>query len=236
MPETVQRKGNKLVVLKVDDRVNTTFVCEVKNRLGVGKDQVTVVVRVNRLPMKGATTGSIIGAIIGVIILLALIATAVVMIRKHRNKSKDVDGPPNYKPPPPNKTGGSVEHLAASRENVTEALPLNMYYETNGEPVTNLDGYSDEEPGYNDDSGHEGAPSGLEESALHPRDEVPEEHLYVTPIDVDYPGGEEHPGREEYRGGEEYPGGEEYRGGEDEAEPNPAPSRGDSFMSPAMYV
>lgn len=45
MPDTVQVKENKLTVLKVDERVNTTFVCEVKNRLGVGKDQVTAVVR-----------------------------------------------------------------------------------------------------------------------------------------------------------------------------------------------
>ncbi|KAJ8355028.1 hypothetical protein SKAU_G00225950 [Synaphobranchus kaupii] len=44
MPDAVQVKENKLMVLKVDEFVNTTFVCEVKNRLGVGKDQVTVVV------------------------------------------------------------------------------------------------------------------------------------------------------------------------------------------------
>ncbi|KAJ8355029.1 hypothetical protein SKAU_G00225960 [Synaphobranchus kaupii] len=44
MPDAVQVKENKLMVLKVDESVNTTFVCEVKNRLGVGKDQVTVVV------------------------------------------------------------------------------------------------------------------------------------------------------------------------------------------------
>ncbi|KAG7469258.1 hypothetical protein MATL_G00127140 [Megalops atlanticus] len=44
-PHTVQIKENKLVVPKVDDSVNTTFVCEVRNQLGVGKDQVTVVVR-----------------------------------------------------------------------------------------------------------------------------------------------------------------------------------------------
>ena len=41
----VQISGNELKVLKVDDAVNTTFVCEVKNRIGVGKDQVTVIVR-----------------------------------------------------------------------------------------------------------------------------------------------------------------------------------------------
>lgn len=41
----MQINGNELKVLKVDDAVNTTFVCEVKNRIGVGKDQVTAIVR-----------------------------------------------------------------------------------------------------------------------------------------------------------------------------------------------
>lgn len=45
LPDTVQRSGNELKVLKVDDSVNTTFVCEVKNRIGTGKDQVTAFVR-----------------------------------------------------------------------------------------------------------------------------------------------------------------------------------------------
>lgn len=45
MPDTVQINGNELKVLKVDDAVNTTFVCEVKNRIGIGKDQVTAFVR-----------------------------------------------------------------------------------------------------------------------------------------------------------------------------------------------
>ncbi|KAJ8354924.1 hypothetical protein SKAU_G00224910 [Synaphobranchus kaupii] len=174
-----------------------------------------------RLPEKGATTGSIIGAIIGVILLLALIATAVVMIRKHRNKDKSGDGPPNYKPPPPKKTGGSTEVLNAGRENVTESHPLNhVYYETNDEPITNLDAFSDEVPGHNEDShsrdidddfGHPDAPSGLDES--------------VHPAGVEAPGETLN-----------YVDDEEYHGREEDVDPRPLPSRGDSFMSPAMYV
>lgn len=45
MPDTVQVTGNELKVLKVDEAVNTTFVCEVKNRMGVSRDQVTALVR-----------------------------------------------------------------------------------------------------------------------------------------------------------------------------------------------
>ena len=45
MPDTVQMNGNELKVLKVDEAVNTTFVCEVKNRIGTSRDQVTAIVR-----------------------------------------------------------------------------------------------------------------------------------------------------------------------------------------------
>lgn len=45
LPDTVQTKEKELKVLKVDDSVNTTFVCEVKNRIGTGRDQITAIVR-----------------------------------------------------------------------------------------------------------------------------------------------------------------------------------------------
>lgn len=45
MPETVQVQETRLAVQKVDDTINTTFICEVKNSLGYGRDQVTVFVR-----------------------------------------------------------------------------------------------------------------------------------------------------------------------------------------------
>ncbi|XP_026119944.1 nectin-2-like isoform X2 [Carassius auratus] len=48
MPETVQVQENRLVVQKVDDTVNTTFICEVRNSLGYGRDQISVFVRVTR--------------------------------------------------------------------------------------------------------------------------------------------------------------------------------------------
>ncbi|KAL2080162.1 hypothetical protein ACEWY4_023955 [Coilia grayii] len=44
LPDTVQVVENRLMVKKVDDSVNTTFVCEVKNSLGSGKSQLTAVV------------------------------------------------------------------------------------------------------------------------------------------------------------------------------------------------
>lgn len=51
-PDTVLRNEHELKVLKVDDSVNTTFVCEVTNRIGVGRDQITAVVRGEFKPRK----------------------------------------------------------------------------------------------------------------------------------------------------------------------------------------
>uniref|UniRef100_A0AAV2K100 Nectin cell adhesion molecule 3 n=1 Tax=Knipowitschia caucasica TaxID=637954 RepID=A0AAV2K100_KNICA len=44
LPDSVVVDGNKLTVRKVDEAVNTTFVCEVKNKLGSTKNQITTVV------------------------------------------------------------------------------------------------------------------------------------------------------------------------------------------------
>ncbi|XP_042345283.1 nectin-2 isoform X2 [Plectropomus leopardus] len=206
-PDTVQINGNELKVLKVDDAVNTTFVCEVKNRIGVGRDQVTVFVRGTRLPMKGATTGSIVGAIIGVIILLAIIGTAIAMYRKHRNNKLNGDGPPKYKPPPPQKTNSSANRQVNSGNvPVAEDRPLqNQYYSTqSAEPVTDLDAYHDDE-----DYGHDGR-----------------EHYYsAAPSGWDDPGNNEVP--PPYMRTDSDP--QDYHQG-------PNVNRGDSFVSPAMFV
>ncbi|KAI5105914.1 nectin-2-like isoform X2 [Silurus meridionalis] len=45
MPDSVEVAQNKLTIRKVDDSVNGTFICEVTNSLGTGKDQVAVFVR-----------------------------------------------------------------------------------------------------------------------------------------------------------------------------------------------
>ncbi|XP_010795842.1 poliovirus receptor homolog, partial [Notothenia coriiceps] len=44
MPDTVEVSGNKLTVRKVDDAVNTTFICEVKNKHGASRHQITTIV------------------------------------------------------------------------------------------------------------------------------------------------------------------------------------------------
>lgn len=44
MPPSVRVEHNRLLVRKVDETVNTTFVCEVKNRLGAGKKELSAMV------------------------------------------------------------------------------------------------------------------------------------------------------------------------------------------------
>ncbi|XP_022612351.1 nectin-2-like isoform X3 [Seriola dumerili] len=203
MPDTVQIRDNELKVLKVDEAVNTTFVCEVKNRIGTSRDQVTVFVRGTRLPEKGPTTGSIIGAIIGVIILLAIIGTAIAMYRKHRNNQLNGDGPPKYKPPPPKKTDSSANGGNASYAPVVEGrsrtLQEDYYSAQSAEPVTDLDAYHDDEER---DHYYSAAPSGWDDPG---NNEVPPPYVRTDSDPQD-----------------------EYRG--------PYVNRGDSFVSPAMFV
>lgn len=216
-PDTVQRNEHELKVLKVDDSVNTTFVCEVKNRIGIGRDQITPIVRGHRLPAKGATTGTIIGALIGVILLLAIIGTAIAMYRKHRNNKLNGDGPPKYKPPPPKKTNSSAnKQLNTTPAPVAEDRPLQpQYYSTqNPEPVTDLDTYHDEE--------NHGEEEGEEEDRQH------REHYYsAAPSGWDDPGDSEVP--PPYMRTDSDP--QEFI-----HQQGPNVNRGDSFVSPAMFV
>ncbi|KAJ8334410.1 hypothetical protein SKAU_G00400490 [Synaphobranchus kaupii] len=170
MPDSVQVRENTLTVLHVDEAVNTTFVCEAQNRLGVSQDNVTAVI--TEKPMVDVAIGTIIGAVIGVLLLLVIIVVAVFMIRKQRRDAENGDGPPKYKPPPPVKVGGSTEMLNKSQDPLTESQPLgHIYYETTGEPVTDLD-VNDEENGYT-----VGATSGWDDSAQGPDGETQSEAL-----------------------------------------------------------
>ncbi|KAJ8389458.1 hypothetical protein AAFF_G00119960 [Aldrovandia affinis] len=158
MPDTVLVRENRMTVLKVDEAVNTTFVCEAQNRLGAGMDQVGPVI--TERPKVDPAIGTIIGVVIGVLLLLVIIGVAIFMIRKWQRDAENGDGPPKYKPPPPMKAEGSTEMLNKSQDPLTETRPHGpMYYEATGEPATDLDA-NDEENGYT-----VGAPSGWDDSA-----------------------------------------------------------------------
>ncbi|XP_072225940.1 PVR cell adhesion molecule related 2 like isoform X3 [Leuresthes tenuis] len=142
LPETVVVEDNKLTVRKVDDAVNTTFICEVKNKHGASRHQLTTFVIEERKLIQGSSTGVIVGSVLGALIFVGLIIGLIFLFLKlHR----DGEGPPKHKPPPPVKAGSSTEMLNKPSEppTVTETAPLSpgeVYYEpTGGEPVTNLD-------------------------------------------------------------------------------------------------
>ncbi|KAM8734902.1 poliovirus receptor homolog isoform 1-T1 [Acanthopagrus schlegelii] len=86
IPDTVQISGNELKVLKVDDAVNTTFVCEVKNRIGVGKDQVTVIVREPSVNPSnaGVVAGAVIGSLLALLLVAALVAVLITRSRRQQ--------------------------------------------------------------------------------------------------------------------------------------------------------
>ncbi|XP_030596398.1 PVR cell adhesion molecule related 2 like isoform X2 [Archocentrus centrarchus] len=144
LPETVMVEGNKLTVRKVDDAVNTTFICEVKNKLGSSRHQITTaVIEEERQLIQGPSTGAVIGAVLGALIFICIIIIGSIFFI--RNRQEDGEGPPKHKPPPPMKAGSSTEMLNKPSEppTATETAPLSpgeVYYEpTGGEPVTNLD-------------------------------------------------------------------------------------------------
>ncbi|XP_018527845.1 nectin-2 isoform X1 [Lates calcarifer] len=86
IPDTVQIKGNELRVLKVDEAVNTTFVCEVKNRIGTTRDQVTAIVREPSVnpTNAGIVAGAVIGSLLALLLVAALIAVLVTRSRRQQ--------------------------------------------------------------------------------------------------------------------------------------------------------
>ncbi|XP_069372164.1 PVR cell adhesion molecule related 2 like isoform X3 [Paralichthys olivaceus] len=142
LPDTVVVEGNRLLVPKVDDAVNTTFICEVKNKHGASRHHITTIVIEQRQITPGPATGAIVGGILGTLAFIGIVVGTVFFVRKHQ---EDADGPPKHKPPPPVKAGSSTEMLNKPSEppTATETAPLSpgeVYYEPTGrEPVTNLD-------------------------------------------------------------------------------------------------
>ncbi|KAF3692104.1 Nectin-2 Herpes virus entry mediator B [Channa argus] len=86
MPETVQITGNELKILKVDDAVNTTFVCEATNQMGTSRDQVTPFVREPSVNPSnaGVVAGAVIGSLLALLLVAALIAVLVTRSRRQQ--------------------------------------------------------------------------------------------------------------------------------------------------------
>lgn len=225
LPDTVEIEGNRLTVRRVDEAVNTTFVCEVKNRLGVSKRQITPIVIVTKKSDEGPGTGSIIGVVIGVLIAIAILVAVGVFLflRKRRTGADNGDAPPDHKPPPPasKKHASSSEMLSKSAEPPAETDPLSHnYYETTTEPITDLDACNDDVPLSGAANG--GAPSGLKDKLQEDEEDEPADDS-LPPYSAPTP---PPPVNDDGQDGEEMA-----------SEPPPATvSRGESFVSAAMYV
>uniref|UniRef100_A0AAY5ENF3 Si:ch73-22o12.1 n=1 Tax=Electrophorus electricus TaxID=8005 RepID=A0AAY5ENF3_ELEEL len=104
MPDPVQVNENKLTVLKVDETVNATFICEVRNRLGTGRDQVTTAVR--EAPAPPSNAGVVAGAVIGSLLAILLVGVLIsVLVSRSRRQQQGYRG---------NSKADSAAHLYSS--------------------------------------------------------------------------------------------------------------------------
>uniref|UniRef100_A0A8C7WZG8 Nectin cell adhesion molecule 3 n=1 Tax=Oryzias sinensis TaxID=183150 RepID=A0A8C7WZG8_9TELE len=203
LPDSVVVENDRLSIRKVDDAVNTTFICEVKNKHGANSHHINVFVNEQQKTEhpKPPSTGAIIGGILGTLAVIGLIVGAILYVCCRQD---DGEGPPKHKPPPPVKGSSSTEMLTKPSEPTTASKRAllskgEVYYETSGrEPVANLDDGS---------SGalNGGAPPGLDSSVKEFKESADSHHS------------------------------NEFESSNHGA-PAASISRGDSFVSPAMYV
>ncbi|XP_057209950.1 PVR cell adhesion molecule related 2 like isoform X1 [Triplophysa rosa] len=87
LPATVQVDQNKLLVKKVDETVNTTFVCEVKNSLGSVKKElaITVIESTEDPSSAGVVAGAILGSLLALVLVSALVAVLVTRSRRQQH-------------------------------------------------------------------------------------------------------------------------------------------------------
>ncbi|XP_036422994.1 PVR cell adhesion molecule related 2 like isoform X1 [Colossoma macropomum] len=84
LPATAKVDQNRLLVQKVDESVNTTFICEAKNSLGSGKSQLTAaVIELTGDPSSaGVLVGAILGSLLALLLACALITVLVIRSRR----------------------------------------------------------------------------------------------------------------------------------------------------------
>ncbi|KAE8282636.1 Nectin-2 Herpes virus entry mediator B [Larimichthys crocea] len=94
LPDTVMVDGNKLTVRKVDDAVNTTFICEAKNKHGASRHQITTIVieALEDPSSAGVVAGAVIGSLLALLLVVALIAVLLTRSRRQQRRGYPSSG------------------------------------------------------------------------------------------------------------------------------------------------
>ncbi|XP_041665914.1 PVR cell adhesion molecule related 2 like isoform X1 [Cheilinus undulatus] len=94
LPDTVMVDGHKLTVKKVDDAVNTTFICEVKNKHGASRHQITTIVieALEDPSSAGVVAGAIIGSLLALLLVVALVAVLLTRCRRQQRRGYPSSG------------------------------------------------------------------------------------------------------------------------------------------------
>nr|XP_046273071.1 PVR cell adhesion molecule related 2 like isoform X1 [Scatophagus argus] len=94
LPDTVMVDGNKLTVRKVDDAVNTTFICEVKNKHGASRHQITTIVieALEDPSSAGVVAGAVIGSLLALLLVVALVAVLLTRSRRQQRRGYPSSG------------------------------------------------------------------------------------------------------------------------------------------------
>ncbi|XP_029023633.1 PVR cell adhesion molecule related 2 like [Betta splendens] len=88
LPETVVVDGNKLTVRKVNDAVNTTFTCEVKNKHGASRHQITTIVieALEDPSSAGVVAGAVIGSLLALLLVVGLVTVLLTRGRRQQRR------------------------------------------------------------------------------------------------------------------------------------------------------
>ncbi|XP_068603712.1 PVR cell adhesion molecule related 2 like [Brachionichthys hirsutus] len=88
LPDTVMVDGNKLIVRKVDNAVNATFICEVKNKQGTSRQQVTAVIieALEDPSSAGVVVGAVIASLLALLLCIALIGVLLTRSRRQQRR------------------------------------------------------------------------------------------------------------------------------------------------------
>ncbi|XP_039629098.1 nectin-2 isoform X1 [Polypterus senegalus] len=93
IPDSVQVNGDVLQVKKVDPSVNTTFICEVTNSVGVSQRELSVFVRESpperQVDNAGVVAGAVIGSLLAIFVVGGVLAALFMCRRRQRNYRED---------------------------------------------------------------------------------------------------------------------------------------------------